>query len=705
MKSCLACRTELPDYAHVCEHCGRAFDTTTTIDKAPTRSYPATVNVRPLDGSTANSHISTILHKVLRRLPMPAQHVIAALLTRAQDPNAELTYMQQAARSHTIVLGWLPKLVMTNMVGLFSVAYAYTAARRGATGADIFFWLGLLIIFVPAIVRLISPATSRFERISLLCVVGISFYLVRVMYSPLNFSGYDEFLHWRTADDIARSTHLFSTNALLPVSPDYPGLEIVTNELSRLSGLSIFHSGIIVIGVARLVMILSLFMLNEQILNSARIAGIATIIYMTNPHFLTFDAQFAYESLALPLALFMMSVMAYHEVLKGRLRWLGLAAWITLAAVVVTHHVTDFIFDGFLVLWAVLYTFLHRTFILQSRVAKIALFGVFITVAYVFLIARPVMEYLSSFFSSALGELVQVATQSRSARQLFVAYGGQPAPPWERAVALSSIALILLCLPFGLLCLWQRYRRNVLAYMLGIVSLLYPVSQVFRFTVSGGEISDRFTSFVFISISFVLAIFITQFWPTRWLNLKQTSLITCALSVVFLGGVIVGVGPPWAILPGSYLVSADQRSIDPEGIQAAQWAHSDLGPNNRIGTDRINSILMGTYGDERIVTGVVDNNVDLSPVFLSSRLGPSDLTVLRRAQVRYLVVDLRFAYGLPQLGYYYQPYEFDAYHRIAPVDLAALTKFDTIPQINRVFDSGDIVIYDIGGLINAPEKP
>src|SRR4051794_38531885 len=121
MKSCPACRTELPDYARVCEHCGRALDTTTTIDKATTMSYPATVNVRPLDASTANSHISTILHKVLRGLPMPAQHVIAALLTRAQDPNAEMTYTQQAASSHTVVLGWLPKLVMTNMVGLFSL--------------------------------------------------------------------------------------------------------------------------------------------------------------------------------------------------------------------------------------------------------------------------------------------------------------------------------------------------------------------------------------------------------------------------------------------------------------------------------------------------------------------------------------------------------------------------------------------------------
>src|SRR5207253_960350 len=104
------------------------------------------------------------------------------------------------------------------------------------------FWLGLLIIFVPSVVRLISPTASRFERISLLCGVGIAFLIKKVMYSPLYFSGYDEFLHWRTADDIARSTHLFSTNSLLPVSPDFPGLEIVTNELSMLSGLSTFHA-------------------------------------------------------------------------------------------------------------------------------------------------------------------------------------------------------------------------------------------------------------------------------------------------------------------------------------------------------------------------------------------------------------------------------------------------------------------------------
>ncbi len=58
--------------------------------------------------------------------------------------------------------------------------------------------------------------------------------------NPLYFASFDEFLHWRTADDILRTGHLFSENSMLPVGPYYPGLEIVTNALSTTSGLSTF---------------------------------------------------------------------------------------------------------------------------------------------------------------------------------------------------------------------------------------------------------------------------------------------------------------------------------------------------------------------------------------------------------------------------------------------------------------------------------
>ena len=677
---------------------------------------------------------SVAFYILFRKLPTPIQNMIITLYTRMQDPNPEElhTIAPKTAKSGTLVWGWFPILTFTSALGTLLVAYADITSRYVKTDVSIFFWLGLLLVFMPPMARLISPTASRFERISLLCVVGICLYLLKVMYNPLNFFTYDEFLHWRTAQDLARSGHLFAVNALLAVSPDYPGLEIVTNELSSLSGLNIFYAGVTVVGAARIVMILSLFMLNEQIMKSARMAAIATMIYMCNEHFIFFDAQFAYESLALPLATFMMFALIDHETLYINGRWLTLIAWIILVAVVVTHHMTDFIFDGFLILWALisitpsLHFSLRR---LKERIAGgknvskkrkdrdvslrtapipqpslvlTALVGVVLSVAYVVLIAHSVTEYISSFLTAAFNELAQVLLGSSKARQLFVDYGGDPTPLWQRAISLSSIGLITVSLPFGLYCLWQRYRSNALACTFGIVSLFYPLTPVFHLTNSGSDITARTATFLFIPLSCILAIFLTQFWLARLLRWKQTTLITCAITVVFLGGLIIGAGPPWSLLPGGpYFVSADAHSIEPQGVQTAIWARSYLGPDNRIATDRTNQILMSTYGDERIVPGQLDN-IDMSPIFFSSHLGPNELAILKRAKVRYLVVDLRMAFAYPKFGFYFGPYEPDAFHHIAPIDLEALTKFSTIPQINRVYDSGDIVIYDIGGLINAP---
>ena len=706
-KHCPSCGAELPENAHFCSHCGYTLKATTAIDGATkTGDLPAT-DVQPLDVSTTDSRISTFLHKVLGNLPIPMQHIIAAVLTRARDPKPELpptshARHQKAVGLQTLAWGWLPILTLTSTLGLLSVAYAFTGERNGATQVEVFFWLGLLLIFVPSVVRLISPTASRFERICLLCVVGICLYLVNRIYNPLSFSPYDEFLHWGTADDIARNAHLFNENALLPTSPFYPGMEIVTNALSTLSGLSTFYAGSVVIGAARLVMILSLFMLYERITKSPRMAGIATILYMTNPHFLFFDAQFAYKSLALPLAIFVLFTMARYETLKSQHHWIMLTACIALGAVVVTHHVTDFVLDGLLILWTGIYGFQRPASMLQSNLAKTALLGIFMSVAWISLKGNPVVEYLSSYFGIALNELGHVLIGTTSARPFFFDYSGsQPIPLWERMMVVSSVTLISLCLPFGLLCLWQRYRYNALACALGIASLFYPISQVFRLTSFGSEITGRAAAFLFIPIACVLAIFIVQFWPTRGLSWKQTSLITFAISIVFLGGVT---SPPWLLLPGPYLVAADARSIEPEGIQAALWVPSHFGLKNRIATDRTNQLLMSAYGDQRIVTGLEDN-IDVTLVFFSPSFGPNEVALLRRAQVRYLVVDLRLSKALPALGFYFEPGEPGSFQHTTPISLEALTKFSTIPQINRVFDSGDIVIYDVGGLSNAPEKP
>ena len=113
---------------------------------------------------------------------------------------------------------------------------------------------------------------------------------------------------------------------------------------------------------------------------------------------------------------------------------------------------------------------------------------------------------------------------------------------------------------------------------------------------------------------------------------------------------------------------------------------------------------MSTYGAQHVVTGPADN-IEVAPIFTSSRLGPSEVAILRSASVQYLVVDLRLSAALPTLGFYFDGEEPGAYQYSTPISLKALTKFNSSPQINREFDSGDIVIYDVGGIISASETP
>ncbi|HUY79935.1 MAG TPA: hypothetical protein VMV29_24405 [Ktedonobacterales bacterium] len=631
--------------------------------------------------------------------------------------------------------GWLPLICCVEALGLLTLAVADNANRANAPWGDTLFWIGLAILFLPIAIRLLSSAPSRAERIGLVVILGMALYVVKFLAYPVMFTFFDELLHVRTAQDLLAQQRLFTFNSQLPISPFYPGLEIVTTTLSQLTGLTIFTAGIIVIGVARLLLLLGLYLFYEGVSQSARLAGIATMLYMTNPHFIFFDAQFAYESLAIGLGAFTLSLVVDRlRAAPGYRASFTVAIWLMLGGLTITHHLTSYAIVALLLAWGVI--FLWQRLWTRSGVnapigigpIDVAIVGVLMTIGWAFATNSLVVGYIGPYLTQTTQQLSNIFAGLSPARALFVDYAGQTEPLWQIIVAFAAIALITLGLPLGLWRIWRTQRANAAALTLGVGSLLYPISQVTRLAVDGTSIASRLPDYIFIGVGFTLAMTmrapVVRATAQRWLRqfthggratsdprgaprqmTGYTSLIgrvvlQVLLLVVFIGEVVIGAGPNWNRMPGPYQVIADMRSMNSESIIAAQWARTHLGPGNAFTADRDNRLTLATYGDQTIITDI-GYSVDLATVFTSPTFTATDLALVRASHVRYLLVDLRLTTGLPHVGVYFEQNEPQAFAHTSPLSYAALTKFGALPGVNCIYDSGDILIYDMGVYTNA----
>ena len=283
----------------------------------------------------------------------------AALRPAAKADPRPRAVSRQAVRSRRLSLGAAPVLALVAAGGLVMVALGNNAAREETSGAEALFWGGLVVIYAPLAFRMLSASASRAERISLAVLLGVSLFVVKILASPTGFVRFDELGTWRATNDVLQTGHLFSANPLIVSTAGFPGLETLTAAVAQLTGLSIFHSGLVVLGVARTMLLVALFLFLERVTRSARAAGIGVAVYACNPSFLYFDSQFAYESLALPIALAMLLVAVRWSEPATRVRRSAVgglvgALAILAATLTVTHHMTSYALLAFLIAWTAL---------------------------------------------------------------------------------------------------------------------------------------------------------------------------------------------------------------------------------------------------------------------------------------------------------------------------------------------------------------
>jgi hypothetical protein len=529
------------------------------------------------------------------------------------------------------------------------------------------------------------------------------------------FGGYDEQLHMRTLRDIDSSHGLFQRHPTLVVSPRYPGLESLTALLHQL-GLPVLVAATVVTLVARLVLVLVLCDAVEHVTGSPRTGGLAVAVYALSAQFTFFASTFAYQTLALPLALAAVAFIA-------RARWardprpLLIGATVCLVAVAVTHHITSWLTAVFLAVWAITESGGQA----RRRVFYGAVFAVAATTTWAMIQWSRLRDYFGPIIED---ELSQATSGIR--RKPFSDTAGYITPPWERifllyyALALALVAaLLVLTYARSVLRRMGRYappsnpQRWKPRALLVLIAALIPVTIAVRVMPSWAEVGDRLTTFLFLPLSLLVADLGVRWYqslpiqnsqsPPRRLTMAVHFPALLLATAVFVGGTLTGNGPDWARLPGPYLAAADGRSMDAETLAAVRWAGDELPAGTAIGADRVSSTLLASQAGLWPVMKNDEKSLAVPRLYFADKWGPEESELARGLQLQYLFVDRRLAQDLPHVGAYFYKGDTKDFHKgdiNAPqkLTLAELTKFDEVREIRTVYRHGPISIYDLSEL-------
>ena len=588
-------------------------------------------------------------------------------------------------------------VALSAAAGVLVAAAAYAAGRLGyasSRAADLAYWLGQALIVIPVAYRLLSRKfLAASETAALVVVLTVAEYLLKLCYSPIGFTFADELAHWRSTVNLLNTGKPFTINYMLPISPRYPGLEEVTSAVTSLTGLSVFASGLIVAGVAHLLFVCLLYVLFRHI-SGRRLAGVAVLIYSSNPDLPYFDSMFAYQTLAVAffgLALLAAWRLAARQADGHRAGWLTVAI-LAILATVVTHHATSFMLVVALVLVSA-GSVLAGDRRSAAWLATLALVSGGALVCWVAFVAPGTVSY----FQPAVAGVVQSLRALLAGR--FLAAPSAPAGPLGNQVLAAAAALTMSALlPTGWWQVWRHYRRQPWVVGMAIGSLGWYVIIVIRFvTADGSELAGRAATFVFIPASLITAIAGVRLIRAGFLRWRASVVAAAALVValtLLFDGLVNGWPPYWERLPGPHQVAGFERSVGAQEIATGRWALGALGPGNRFATDLGNYPVLGSYGDQNPLRDVA--YLYTSPVYTRS-----DALRAQAQAVRYVLVDWRLARSLPADGKYF-PVDPDAGKYTHPLPVRDLAKFSHIPGVARVYDSGNIVIYDLGGAEHAP---
>ncbi len=608
--------------------------------------------------------------------------------------------------------------------------------------------------------RLLGAHAARSERIWVSLTLGLGLLASYVMLQPLMLDSFDELIHLGTLIHVFDSRAVFPTNSVLPASPYYPGLELATAAAKWLTGLPLVACQLIVLAAVRIVFVLGLFLVVERACHSARAGGIGVLVYAASPQFYGFDTQYAYETLALAFAVAAVYLLFFSvDAARPRMGKAFLLALASVVAVVFSHHVTGWLTVGFLVVWTAGLFFTAHPFrrlplkdlrpslaffatppagtvetnpvtdgqppaplpstpgaqehsngketqpnkrrLSQARIVGIATaVGIAVGAAWTVFVAHLLAPYLGPLFSAAAADIKDALGTGHGDRTLFASASGAASPHWEIALILASAAVwCVVLLPSLYSVVFKRsVRGGTLRYLPAVIAAVYPLTVLANVSSSSKEVAGRASTFIFFGVAVVIGAWLGGRIVRERRAAERVATIGVA-TLVFLGSLLFGIGPLVSLLPGPYRVGADDLSYGSPSLALAHWADTHLPAGSHVAADKDNGVLLNAIGGVETVTpegGLINPEL----LYFDRRLSRYDIGLIRKDDIRYIVVDDRLAQGLPLYGTYIAAGE-----PSGRLTRAQLDKFDSYGFITRIYDNGPIKVYDVTGLLPPSARP
>jgi UvrD-like helicase C-terminal domain len=595
------------------------------------------------------------------------------------------------------------------------------------------FLAGLTFIFAPCAWRLTGTAATRNERIWVSVILGLGLLAAYVFRSPLLFDNFDEMAHSATLTRLLDSRALFQPNPILAVSPFYPGIELVTVTTRWLTGLPLLLDQMVVLVLARIVLVLCVFLIVERACHSSRAGGIGVLVYAANPEFYSLGAQYGYQTLALSFAVAVVYLLLVSiEAAEPKRGGLFALALVSIAGMVVSHHVTAWLTIGFIVVWAAGLRFIidppgrpataatagqtlatgdlarsqagiasrDKQFARrkeQSRIVGLAaLVGVVLAGAWIAFLGHVLTGYIDPIIQAGGRSAAGMLDRFHGDRRLFQNSAGGGTPYWEEALIFAAVVFFCLIILMSLYAVvWKKsIRGGRLRYLPAAIAATYPLAMLSNLSSGAKEVGARTTTFIFFGVAIVVGGWLAGRLLMQRRVIERMATIGVAV-ICFLGSTLYGGGPLPILVNGPYIVGAHERSLGPPSFALATWVSTHLPAGAHVAVDRDNAGLLNDFGQVDPVTPLNGSNSP-APLFFDQQLTPSDISLIRKDDIRYIVTDTRLTEGLPLFGAYIAAGETGRPTRLT---MAELEKFNSIRGVHRIYDNGAIQVYDLSPLL------